>query len=131
MNLFPFIRSFIPNHELALTTFLSPFPVCRLTAGRIPPTPHQLPPLLVLRAVSTQTPPTNLAALPAFTLFLLWSIQTSIFCSYFNFSPVSTSHTRLHAHFISTRCAGTQDSCTFIWTNFSLQHHSNAKIFVS
>lgn len=39
------------------------FTVCRLTAGRTPPTPRRSPPLLVLLVASTQTPPTDSVAL--------------------------------------------------------------------
>lgn len=47
----------IPSRILGLIGFV--FYVGRLTAGRTPPTPLRSPPLLVLPAAFTQTPPTD------------------------------------------------------------------------
>lgn len=84
-------------------------PVCRLTAGRTPPIPPQSPPLKVLLAVSTQTPPTDWVAPP----FPPRSAPTPVLCPHF--SPLSlvsqpNRHTGVYSLFINTNCAGTQDS---------------------
>lgn len=89
-----------------------------LTAGRTPPTPPRLPPLLVLLAASTPTPPTDWAALPASASFPPRSALSTVPCpsSFFFFTAPSClqphGRTRPCSHFINTHCAGTQDSRT-------------------
>lgn len=77
------------------------FSVCRLTAGRTPPTPHWLPPLPVLLVVSTPTLPTDLVALLTFPSFPLRSSLITIVCPYFSHLPRQQA-TRSCKHFSRT-----------------------------
>lgn len=105
---FPLDPSVEEFEELLSLCYSILFTFGRLTAGRTPPTPLQSPPLLVLLAVFTQTPPTD-------SVHSCCHFTPTVVCLDYHpevliFHCPILSARRLHL--ISTHCAGTQDSWT-------------------